>query len=105
MELRGTRPAQICSTFLSGTQQRVLYVGGLGSGLVSQVPSLSDAIGVVGVRKKEKRHIGNKPPKRKWVFFTVTFNRSAAQNLMRTRRCYFDSVSPSSSEGSTSFGI
>ena len=35
----------------TGTKLRVLSIWGLGSGLVSQVPSLGDAIGVVGVKK------------------------------------------------------
>ena len=50
--LTGNRPVQDSSTCQSGSQFRVLSIWGLGSGFVSQVPCLGDAIGVVGEFKK-----------------------------------------------------
>ena len=47
MTLIGSRPVQYSSTCQSGTQS----IWGHGSGLVSQVPCLGNAIGVVGVIK------------------------------------------------------
>ena len=46
--LTGIRAMQDGSTCQRGTQYRVLFIYGLGSGLVSQVLSLGDALGVVG---------------------------------------------------------
>ena len=51
VELIGSRPVQNSSTCQSGTQYRVLSIWGCGSGLVSQVPCLGDAIVVVGILK------------------------------------------------------
>ena len=50
-ELTRNRPVQQSSTCQSGTQHRVLSIWGRGSGRVSQVPCLGNAIVVVGVKK------------------------------------------------------
>ena len=42
----------IAPSVLTGTQCRVLSTWGLGSGLVSQVPCLGDALEVAGDKKK-----------------------------------------------------
>ena len=55
VELDGNRPVQYSSTCSTGTQGRVLSSWGLKSGLVSLVPGLGDALGVVGINKKEKK--------------------------------------------------
>ena len=49
MELIGNRPMQVRSTCQSGTELRVFSIWGRGSGLVSQVPCLGDAIVMAGV--------------------------------------------------------
>ena len=52
VELTGIRPVQDGSTCSTGTHFSVPSFWGLGSGLVSQVPCLSDALGVVGGKTK-----------------------------------------------------
>ena len=50
--LKGIRPVQDGSACCTGTQYRVHSIWFLGSWIVSQVPGLDNAQGVVGVRKK-----------------------------------------------------
>ena len=52
-ELIGSRPEQNSSTCQSGTQNRVLSMWGSGTGLVSQVPCLGNALVVVGILKND----------------------------------------------------
>ena len=52
VELKSNRSVQNSSTCQSGNQSRVLSSWGLGPGLVSQVPYLGEALGVVGVKKR-----------------------------------------------------
>ena len=52
VELTGNRPVQGGSTCFTGTQCRVPTIWGLGSGLVSIVPCLGDALGVEGEKMK-----------------------------------------------------
>ena len=52
VELKSNRSVQNSSTCQSGNQSRVLSSWGLGSGLVSQVPYLGEALGVVGVKRR-----------------------------------------------------
>ena len=54
VELTSNKQVQHSSTCQSGTKHRVLSIWGRGSGLVSQVPCLGDALVVVGVLKKVK---------------------------------------------------
>ena len=51
MELTGISPVQDGSACLTGTHCSVLSIRGLGSSLISQVPCLVDALGVVGKKK------------------------------------------------------
>ena len=55
VERDGKRPVQYRSTCSTGTQGRVLSTWDLRSGLVSLVPGLGDALGVVGINKKEEK--------------------------------------------------
>ena len=54
MELTGSRPMHNSSTRLTGTQCLVFSPWGLGSGLVSLVPGLGDALGMVGDIEKDR---------------------------------------------------
>ena len=57
MELSDIRQEQDGSASRTGTQHRVTSIWSLGSGLVSQVPGLGDALGVVGKKSFQKRDL------------------------------------------------